>query len=166
MTKGSQENTESFPVDRPLEALKKDHALVRKLANSYFNSESKEVKLRSAEQILMLLETHALLEESVFYPAVRNADPQMVGHFEEEHHKTDELLAELKKTGLKDTQSMAMFEQVVELTMHHIREEEENFFPLLEQGNQDMSELGLQMQAYEATLVHIQAKAAQTGARK
>lgn len=166
MAKGNQDKTESFPVDRPLEALKKDHALVRTLAETYFNSDSEEVRLRSAEQILMLLETHALLEESVFYPAVRNTDTQMVGHFEQEHQKVDALLAELKKVGLNDSRSMSMFEQVVEMTMHHIQEEEEKFFPLLEKQNQDMTELGLQMQAYEANLLHTQAKATQTGARR
>lgn len=165
MSKGKHEDPGSFPVDRPLDALRKDHALVRTLAEAYFNSDSEEVKLRSAEQILMLLETHSLLEEVAFYPAVRKTDPKMVAHFEDAHHKTDELLAELKKSGLRNAQSFVLFEQAVAMTMDHIREEEDEFFPLLEKAGMDMTELGLQMQAYEANLVHTQARASGPGMR-
>ena len=166
MTNGMKEDMDSFPVDRPIDALRRDHNLVRKLVEAYSNSDNDEVKLRAAEQILMLLETHALLEEGVFYPAVRDVDPSMIAHFEEKHQKTDEMLAELKKTGLNDSKSIPMFRQVIEMMMQHIQEEEEEFFPLVEKQNMDMTEIGLRMQAYEANLVHTQARATQPGARR
>ena len=166
MTNEMKEEMESFPVDRPIDALKKDHELVKKLAQSYFNSESDEVKIRAAEQILMLLETHALLEEGAFYPAVRDMSPETIAHFEDQHHQVDEMLAELKQKGLDSADSIPMFEQVMEMMMQHIQEEEEKLFPQLEKADMDMTQLGLRMQAYEANLVHTQARATQQAARQ
>jgi hemerythrin superfamily protein len=166
MDTNMNENRGAFPVDRPVEALVRDHNLVRKLVDAYRNSDSEAVKINAAEQILMLLETHALLEESVFYPAVREIDASMIGHFEQEHQKTDDMLASLKRMSLNDPQALPMFEQVIERAMRHIEEEETDFFPKLELANMDMAPIGLQMQSFEANLVHLQAQASQQNARQ
>lgn len=156
----------SFSVDRPIEALITDHDMVRTLADAYFNSDSMLAKISAAEQILMLMETHSLLEESVFYPAVRDIDPSLIAHFEEAHQKTDELMAALKDMSLNDPQALPMVEEMLALHMQHIQEEENDFFPKLESANLDMTAIGLQMQAYEANLVHLQAQASQQNLRK
>jgi len=159
------ENRGAFPVDRPVEALLRDHNTVRKLADTYANSQNMDVKKQAAAQILQLLETHAKLEESVFYPAVRDVDASMVGHFEQEHQKADDLLESLKGMSMDDPQSEQMLRQLIDMTMHHIQEEEGQFFPKLEQAGMDMTPIGLQMQAFEANLVHAQAQSSQQGAR-
>jgi hypothetical protein len=43
--------------------------------------------------------------------------------------------------------------------MSHIDEEENDLFPRLRQSNVDMTDVGLQMQSFEANLVHMQAQA-------
>jgi len=159
------ENRGAFPVDRPVEALLRDHNTVRKLADTYANSQNMDAKKQAAAQILQLLETHAKLEESVFYPAVRDIDASMVGHFEQEHQKADDLLESLKGMSMDDPQSEQMLRQLIDMTMHHIQEEEGQFFPKLEQAGMDMTPVGLQMQAFEANLVHAQAQSSQQGAR-
>lgn len=164
MTDSTNENRGAFPLDRPIEALLRDHNMVRKLVDAYQSSDNATVKIKAAEQILMLMETHSLLEEKVFYPAVREIDPSLVGHFEQEHLKTDELLVSLKRMSLNDPEALPMFEKALEMHIQHIQEEENDFFPKLEQGNIDMTPIGVQMQAYEAELVNIQAKASEQGA--
>jgi hemerythrin superfamily protein len=159
------ENRGAFPVDRPIEALLRDHNTVRKLAGAYADSQDPQVKMQAAWQILQLLETHAKLEESVFYPAVRDVDATMIGHFEQEHQKADDMLESLKGMSMDDPQAEQMLRQLIDMTMHHIQEEESEFFPKLEQANMDMTPIGLQMQAFEANLVHAQAQATQQGAR-
>jgi hemerythrin superfamily protein len=156
---------QAFPVDRPVEALLRDHRLVRTLIESYWSSGSEAVKINAAEQILMLLETHALLEEGTFYPAVREVAPELIALFEQQHAQTDELLVRLKETGLADTEAFLRFEQLIEMMLMHIEEEETQFFPQLEAANLDMTAIGLQMQAQEANLVHVQAQANQQGSR-
>ncbi|HZW13423.1 MAG TPA: hemerythrin domain-containing protein [Noviherbaspirillum sp.] len=159
------ENRGAFPVDRPVEALLRDHNTVRKLADAFSNSQDMEVKKQAAAQILQLLEVHSRLEETVFYPAVRNVDTAMVSHFEEEHQKADDLLQSLKAMPMDDPQAEQMLLQLIDMTMHHIEEEENEFFPTLEQASMDMAPIGMQMQAFEANLVHAQAQASQQGAR-
>lgn len=155
------ENRSAFPVDRPVEALLKDHNMFRKLAETFLHSQDKEVRKQAAFQILLLLDIHSQLEESAFYPAVRSVDPAMIAHFEHEHQKTDDMLQPLRTMPLDDPQAEQLMRQVIDMTMHHIQEEETEFFPKLQQANLDMTEIGLQMQAVEANFVHIQARTGQ-----
>ena len=159
MNASNNDSKQSFPVDRPVDALVRDHDMVRKLVEAYRNSDSDAVRLNAAEQVLMLVETHSLLEEQVFYPAVREADPALIGSFEQEHQKTDALLVALKEKSLNAPDSFEMFEQMISLLMPHIDREETEFFPALEKSGMDMKPIGLQMQAYEADTVHTQARA-------
>lgn len=165
MEANMSEDRGAFPVDRPIEALLRDHNMVRHLAEAYRNGQSMEVQLEAAEKIRLLLEMHSRLEETVFYPAVRDIDASMIGHFEQEHQKTDDLLQALKSGEMDDAQMDQILRQLIDMTMHHMEEEENEFFPKLEQANMDMTPIGLQMQAFEANLVHAQAQASQQGAR-
>ncbi|HEY0063117.1 MAG TPA: hemerythrin domain-containing protein [Telluria sp.] len=148
----------AFPVDRPVEALLRDHNLVRQLAEHYRNSDSIEVKKQAAGQILQALHTHSRVEESVFYPGVRDVEPGMIGHFEQEHLKADDLLATLQGMALDDPRSEPMLRELIDMSLHHMQEEEEQFFPRLEAAQLDMSAIGLQMAALEANLIHMQAQ--------
>lgn len=155
----------AFPADQPIQALLRDHDMVRQLADAYRKGHSPAVKKEAASKIVTLLEIHSRLEESVFYPAVRNVDAAMIGHFEEEHQKTDDLIQSLKGMSMDEPRSEQMLQQLIDMTMHHIQEEENEFFPKLQQAQIDMTPIGLQMQAFEANLVHMQAQASQQGAR-
>jgi hemerythrin superfamily protein len=159
MNASDNDSKSAFPVDRPVEALIRDHDMVRTLVEAYRNSDSDAVKINAAEQVLMLVETHSLLEERVFYPAVREVDPGLIGDFEQAHQKTDALLASLKEKSLNSPDAFPMFEQMVELLLPHIDREETEFFPRLEKSGIDMTPIGVQMQAYEADVVSMQARA-------
>ncbi len=159
MVADTNEHRGAFPADRPVDGLRMDHDMLRKLAQAYYDNDSLAAKISAAEQILMLLETHSLLEEQVFYPAVRQVDASMISHFEEAHHKIDDIMATIKRISLKDGKALPMFEQMLEMTLDHINEEENAFFPKLDNARIDMTELGEQMQIFEATAVLIQAQA-------
>lgn len=156
----------TFPVDRPTDALRHDHEMVRHLADKYLNSDSAEVKKQAATQILQALHMHSRLEESVFYPAVRDTDPALVGHFEQEHLHTDDLVATLQGMSLDDAHSEQLMRELLGATLSHIEEEESKLFPRLEQSGRDMAQLGLQMQSFEANLVHTQAQLSDTQVRR
>ncbi|MDB5952986.1 MAG: hypothetical protein JWR65_4841 [Massilia sp.] len=156
----------AFPVDRPVEALIRDHNLVRQLADHYLDSDSMEVRKQAASQILQALHTHSRLEESVFYPGVRDIEPGMIGHFEQEHLKADDLVATLQGMPMEDPRSDQMMRELIDMTMHHIQEEEEQFFPKLEQARMDMTPIGLEMAAFEANLIHMQAQASAAPAHR
>jgi hemerythrin superfamily protein len=152
-------------IDHPLDMLLRDHATVRKLAGKYCGTDDVAVKQHAAKQILQALYTHSRVEESVFYPGVRQLDAAMIAHFEQDHQKVDDLVATLQGMSPDDPQADRLMRELIASTLHHIEQEEKEFFPKLERANVDMAPLGLEMQSFEANLVHMQAQAG-IGARK
>ncbi len=152
------EHTGFSAIDHPLDWLLKDHDLVRKLAGVYRNTADKDVKKQAAKQLLQALHTHSRLEESVFYPRVRDVDPAMIAHFEEEHLKADDLVATLQGMTLDEPHADRLVHQLIELGLGHIEQEEKEFFPKLDQAGMDLAPIGLEWQAAEANLIHIQAE--------
>jgi hemerythrin superfamily protein len=157
---------EAFPVDNPVQALLQDHELVRKLADSYLNSKDMAVKKQAATQLLQAIHMHSRLEESAFYPNVREVAPDIIGHFEHDHLKVDELLATLQGMAMDEARFEPMMREMLGSVLSHVREEENDFFPKLQQANIDMTPIGLEMQAFEANMVHMQAQMSDQGARR
>jgi len=152
------EQTGYSAIDHPLDWLLKDHELVRKLAGAYRNTQDREVKKQAAKQILQALHTHSRLEESVFYPRVRDVDPAMIAHFEDEHLKADDLVATLQGMTLDEPNADRLVHELIDLSLRHIEQEEQEFFPKLDQANMDLTPIGIEWQAAEANLIHIQAE--------
>ncbi|QOY95283.1 hemerythrin domain-containing protein [Massilia sp. UMI-21] len=156
----------AFPVDRPVEALVRDHDMVRALADKYLNSDSREVKKQAGKQILQALYLHSQLEESVFYPAVRSIDEPLIAHFEQAHRKVDALLATLERMPLDDAHSDQLMRELIGAVTAHIQEEEIQLFPRIEGSGVDMITVGLEMQAFEANMVHTQGQMSDSQIRR
>src|ERR1051326_6653544 len=80
--------------------LKDDHKAVEKLFKEFERAGDRAVKAKRklADQIIEELTTHAYIEETVFYPAAREAAPDTAGHVLEsieEHHVVVWMLSEL-----------------------------------------------------------------------
>lgn len=148
----------AFPVDQPVKALIRDHDMVRALADTYLNSDSQEVKKQAGTQILQALHMHSRLEESIFYPAVRCIDASLIDHFEQDHQKVDDLVATLEGMSMDDSHSDTLMRELLAAVANHIQEEESDLFPRIEGSGVDMTPVGLQMQSFEANLVHTQAR--------
>ena len=150
----------------PIQALTRDHDMVRKLADTYLNSSDTEVKKQSATQLLQAIHTHSRLEESIFYPNVRCLDDNLVRHFEQDHLKVDDLLATLQGMQPDEPRAEPLMREMLNAVLSHIDEEEQQLFPRLQRSNVDMSDIGLQMQSFEANLIHMQAQASDQGTRR
>jgi hemerythrin superfamily protein len=153
-------------TDDPIAALMRDHDMVRKLADKYLNSSDMEVKKQAATQLLQAIHTHSRIEESVFYPNVRCLDDNLIRHFEQDHLKVDDLLATLQGMAPDEPRAEPMMRELLTSLMSHIDEEENNLFPRLRQSNVDMADVGLQMQSFEANLIHMQAQASDQGSQR
>lgn len=165
-TEMEQGSKGAFPVDRPVEALVRDHDLVRALADKYLHSDSQEVKKQAGRQILQALHLHSRLEESVFYPAVRCIDEALLKHFEQDHQKVDDLLATLDGMSLTDAHSDSLMRELISAITAHIQEEETQLFPRIEGSGVDMTPIGVQMATFEANMVHTQAQLSDQGAMR
>ena len=153
-------------ADDPIQALVRDHDTVRKLADKYLHSSDVEVKKQAAKQLLQDIHNHSRLEESVFYPNVRCLDDNLVRHFEQDHLKVDDLLATLQGMTPDEPRAEPLMREMLNAVLSHIDEEESELFPRLRQTNVDMTDIGLQMQSFEANLVHMQAQASDQGRRR
>lgn len=156
---------DAYVAEDPIQVLLHDHDMVRKLADKYLNSHSLEVRDQAATQLLRAIHTHSRLEEAVFYPGVRKIEPNLVAHFEEDHLNVDDMLAALEDMDLHTPRGAALMRDMIHAVLDHIREEEEEFFPMLRLANLDLSAIGLEMQVFEANLVHMQAQFGSRGIR-
>lgn len=151
-----------FPVDHPLDALRTDHGFARALFDHYFNARDTEEKKTLGRHILSLLEMHTALEESVFYPRVRDTDPSLVDHCEQEHEQARQMIKMLQLMNDGDPQADQLFRQLADAVFRHVDHEEQQLFPQIEQANLDLSAIGDEMQAFETRMIaaHAQRPAA------
>jgi hemerythrin superfamily protein len=142
-----------FPVDQPMEALKTEHNMVRELFDRYFEARDANDKRDIGRHVLLLLEMHTSLEESAFYPRVREADSSLVEHCEQEHEHAKQLIERLKLMEEGDPQAEQTYRQLADAVLQHIETEEQKLFPKIQQANIDMISIGQEMQALETTLI-------------
>jgi hypothetical protein len=83
----------------------------------------------------------------------------MIDHFKQDHQKADDLLATLLGMLLDEPETDGLIRELISVTMGHMLEEEDNFFPKLDLARLDMTAIGLEMQAFAANLVPAQAQA-------
>jgi hypothetical protein len=88
----SRRNDQEHPVDEhPVDAialLKEDHQRVKDLFAQYEGTSNAEAKWTLAEEVFVELETHAQLEENIFYPSVNEETeegPELVKESLQEH---------------------------------------------------------------------------------
>jgi hemerythrin superfamily protein len=144
----------AIPADDPILALQRDHKLVRALADRYLTSESREARKQAASQLMQAIDTHSRLEEGVFYPAIRRVEPNLIAHFEEEHLNADDLLATLQDMRMDEPRAEPLMRELIASVLQHIDEEETELFPMLRHAALDLTPVWLEMQAFEAKVVH------------
>ena len=120
--------------------LEKDHRSVEKnfqaLERAGFADDDR------IEEIILALETHAEVEEQLFYPALEEAGIELVDEAREEHEEMKDLIAEIRsadKNGRAD-----LLARLRDAVLHHVEEEEEEIFPAAGRtlGRERMMEIG------------------------
>jgi len=123
------------------------------------------------------LVAHMAIEQDIFYPAVRSVKEDLVLESFEEHAVAELALKRLMATDPKDPTFKAKVTTLKELILHHVKEEEEELFPAVEQalGDEALLSLGKQMkvafeqaveQGFEAALPKTFAKTTADAANK
>jgi len=135
-----------------LELLKQDHRKVKELFEQAEGTEDQKEKTKIFSEIQTELETHARIEETVFYPAMEKHQElkDLVLESIEEHRQIKTLLKEidnLKSDSEKFDPKLAVLMENVE---HHAEEEEEGkMFPKVRQicSQKDLEDLGQELEA-------------------
>jgi hemerythrin-like domain-containing protein len=116
-----------------IEMLRADHQKVRDLFQDYEKTQDQQAKHKIAHQAFVELETHAQLEETVFYPAFRQEvdqeGKQLVAESLQEHQKVKDLIEELRALASDDEAFDVKFRDLMENVEHHVDEEESEMLP-------------------------------------
>lgn len=127
-----------------IDLLKEDHRKVKGLFEK-FKAANTSSRQSIADEALQDLEIHTKIEDSIVYPAIREAidKGEMVDEAREEHHVVGLLIKELRKMKTTEEGYQAKFTVLSELVEHHIEEEESEMLPEAEDGL-DVEDLGKQ----------------------
>jgi hypothetical protein len=133
------------------ELLKKQHREVKALFKSAKKAAPGE-RREILDEIAAKLAHHMNIEETIFYPAVKEIGTkktdELVPEAYEEHHVVTLVLSEFPRLDPEDERFEAKMTVLDELIEHHVEEEEKEMFPAAEKlGAERLKELGAEMEA-------------------
>ena len=135
-----------LPENHAISILIKDHDRVKDLFDRFEKSESAPEKQRIIKEALSELKIHAVIEEEIFYPAVRKyVEKDLMNEADEEHHVARVLIAELDQDARANDHREAKFTVLAESVRHHIKEEEGEMLPKAKSAELDFEVLGREM---------------------
>lgn len=129
-----------------IKLLKQDHREVEKLFQEFENARTPR-QAQLAEEICRKLTVHTMIEEEIFYPAAREAlkDEDLIEEAEVEHQSAKDLIAQIQGSTPDDDKFEARVTVLGEYVRHHVREEEKEMFPQLQQRKIDLQAIGEQL---------------------
>jgi hemerythrin superfamily protein len=137
-----------------LRMLRDDHDAVKKLFEQFSSSNSDAKKAELSRKICHELKVHTQLEEEIFYPAAREAidDSDVMDEAVVEHGSAKELIEAIEAMEPGEELFDAKVTVLGEWVNHHIREEQNEMFPLVRKSNLDLRELADTMRARKKEL--------------
>jgi hypothetical protein len=145
--------------------LKEDHKKVSGIFEQLEPTTERAQKTRTElfAQLKQELDIHAKIEESIFYPSIKQAAEtrEIVLEGFEEHHVIKMLLGELESLPVDTEQWTAKLKVLQENVEHHVEEEEEEMFQKARDvlSEEQITNLGTQMEEMKRQLQQ-QAKSA------
>ena len=131
--------------------LKADHKELKAVFKQFQQAgENTQKKGDLVKKMIELLTVHTYLENELIYPEVRRQLPDLeddVLESYEEHHVADVLVMELSAMNADHERFDAKTTVLIENVLHHIEEEEQEWFPEVRKGmnRKQLSELGERM---------------------
>lgn len=136
----------TLPDTHAISIILKDHDIVKDLFDRFEKAETASQRDKIIAAALTELKIHAVIEEEIFYPAIRkHVGKDLMNEADEEHHVARVLIAELDATGRKNDHRDAKFKVLTESVRHHIKEEENEVIPKAKDLNIDFEALGQEM---------------------
>lgn len=151
-----------MPQQDAIALLKADHKKVKGLLTELEETTERGAKKRQKllAQIEKELQVHTDIEETIFYPAFRDAvqkkeDREMYFEALEEHHVVKLVLPEMKETDPASEEFGAKAKVLKELVTHHAKEEEKEMFPEAKKvlDRDELLSLGQRMEARKRELM-------------
>jgi hemerythrin-like domain-containing protein len=156
-----------------IELLKGDHREVEQLFKQYEDiKEGAEdaAKEELVAQICDALTVHAQIEESIFYPAARQALQQeegqdLLNEAAVEHQTLKDIIGRLEMAPTSDPLYDAGVKVLSEYVKHHVREEENELFPKVRSSDMDLQAIGEQLAQRKQQLEAGRSRTSRNGSR-
>ncbi|HYP01777.1 MAG TPA: hemerythrin domain-containing protein [Pyrinomonadaceae bacterium] len=133
------------------ELLKNDHAKVATLFDRIEPATDATTRQQLFAQLKQELDIHAHIEETILYPALKQASEtrDLTEEAYEEHQEVKDLLAELQTTPADSEEWSDMITELRENVEHHVEEEESEMFTKAREvlSEQQINEIGARMSA-------------------
>jgi hemerythrin superfamily protein len=141
-----------------IDLLKEDHDKVKKAFKEFekMDRSDSETCRQVVQSVCNDLRVHTMLEEEIFYPAVREAieDEDIMNEAAVEHETAKTLIEQLDNMEPDDPNYYATFTVLGEYVMHHVKEEEGEMFPQAKKAKElDLEALGEQMRTRKEELM-------------
>lgn len=150
-----------------IDLLKQDHREVEALFREFESSDDDARKVELAETICAELTVHAEIEETIFYPAAREALPEdkqdLVAEATVEHTSLKNLIADIDGSSPRDELFDANVKVLSEYVKHHVREEETELMPAVRRTDIDLEALGERLTERKEALKSSQRQPARRG---
>src|ERR1700686_4520698 len=138
-----------------IQLLKNDHKKVEKIFSDLENKTDDRRAL--FPELDRELGVHTEIEEKIFYPATKEAEPtrDLVLESIEEHKQIKMVLADLEQTDMTTDVWGAALKVLKEDVMHHVGEEEDELFPKVRKvlSKQQLEDLGIRMEQLKMQLL-------------
>lgn len=133
-----------------IKLLKDQHDEVKAMFKQYdeLGERAKATKKKLADKICEQLTMHTMIEEEIFYPAVRAASKELKDMLDEalvEHASAKDLIAQVEQGEPDDDLYDARVTVLGEYIDHHVEEEEDEMFPKVRKLGLDLDALGAEM---------------------
>jgi selenocysteine-specific translation elongation factor len=141
-----------------LDLLKADHEKVKTMFREFDTLKGKDDedrrKTELVDEICYELTLHAMLEEEIFYPALRGSidDDELLDEADIEHAGARELIGQLEVMAPGDDHYDATVTVLGEEVEHHIEKEESELFEAARNAGIDLDDLGEQLAARKEEL--------------
>ena len=142
-----------------LEILRADHARIKVLFRDFASlgdddDDDRQRKAELVDEICYEIIVHGMIEEEIFYPAVRavSDDQDLVDEADVEHAGVRELVSQLEVMYPGDDHFDAIVTVLGEELEHHMDKEENAMFIAARAGGLDLRALGVQLAARKEAL--------------
>jgi len=147
-----------------IQLLENQHREVEALFKQLEETSDRAYRARTTifEEIANKLTNHAKIEEKIFYPEGKEVEEDMTLEAYEEHDVMKHMIAKIRRTEANDETYMAKVTVLKEVVEHHVKEEENEYFPKIREEFEAefLKELGQEMQA---AFEKLEAKTSKSG---
>jgi len=154
-TSPAQRTKPTSPTDA-IALLESDHRAVESLFRKFENADDDQAKSDLAAEVCKQLMVHAMIEEEIFYPGVKDAVDGDIHHEAYvEHDGAKMLIADIVAGSPSDEFFDAKVKVLSEMIKHHVNEEEQRngMFAQAKRGDVDLEALGTALRSRKAELL-------------